>query len=225
MSADDLAWPYLVWLFKELITNLDMENAMDICCLIQHLIFFNDWIISSPPGQNGSHFTNKILIRFCMLIKVCPEGPNSQKPSIGLNNGLVPNRRQAIIWTNADLIHWCIYVALGGDELMCKITGRSTHMVSELLFMASRTSWYFSHTFAYLKVINYFEIVTNCSHYYSFLCWCLLQLQCIVMLHFVVDPSLFFRELQSLNCMVFHANMELFVTFWESGSMLQCVDL
>ena len=30
---------------------------------------------------------------------------------------LVPNRRQAIIWTNADPIHWRIYAALGGDEL------------------------------------------------------------------------------------------------------------
>ena len=27
---------------------------------------------------------------------------------------LVPNRRQSIIWTNADLIHWRIYAALGG---------------------------------------------------------------------------------------------------------------
>ena len=31
---------------------------------------------------------------------------------------LAPNRQQAIIWTNADPIHWRIYVALGGDELM-----------------------------------------------------------------------------------------------------------
>ena len=30
---------------------------------------------------------------------------------------MVPNRRQAIIWTYADLIHWRIYAALGGDEL------------------------------------------------------------------------------------------------------------
>ena len=37
---------------------------------------------------------------------------------MGLDNGLVSNRQQAIIWTNADLIHWCIYVALGGAELM-----------------------------------------------------------------------------------------------------------
>ena len=40
------------------------------------------------------------------------------KHSIGLDNGLLPNRQQAIIRTNADLIHWHIYVALGGDELM-----------------------------------------------------------------------------------------------------------
>ena len=40
------------------------------------------------------------------------------KPSIGLDNGLVSNRQQAIIWTNADLIHWHIYAALGVDELM-----------------------------------------------------------------------------------------------------------
>ena len=26
--------------------------------------------------------------------------------------------RQAIVWTNADPIHWRIYAELGGDELM-----------------------------------------------------------------------------------------------------------
>ena len=29
--------------------------------------------------------------------------------------------RQTIIWTNAEPIHWCIYVALGGDELIFQI--------------------------------------------------------------------------------------------------------
>ena len=33
-----------------------------------------------------------------------------------LDNGLAPNRRQAIIWTNVDTIHWRIYAALGVDE-------------------------------------------------------------------------------------------------------------
>ena len=32
-------------------------------------------------------------------------------------NGLAPNRRQAINWTNADPVHWRIYAALGRDEL------------------------------------------------------------------------------------------------------------
>ena len=30
---------------------------------------------------------------------------------------MAPKRRQAIIWTNADLIHWRMYAALGVDEL------------------------------------------------------------------------------------------------------------
>ena len=34
-----------------------------------------------------------------------------------LDNGLARNRWQAIIWTNADLIHWRIDAAPGGDEL------------------------------------------------------------------------------------------------------------
>ena len=38
---------------------------------------------------------------------------------IGLDNGLARNNWQAIIWTNADPIHWRIYAALGGDELTC----------------------------------------------------------------------------------------------------------
>ena len=36
---------------------------------------------------------------------------------IGLDNGLAPNRRQAIIWTNADPVDWRIYAALGDAEL------------------------------------------------------------------------------------------------------------
>ena len=35
-------------------------------------------------------------------------------PSTDLDNGVAPQRRQAIIWTNTDLIHWRIYAALGG---------------------------------------------------------------------------------------------------------------
>ena len=53
------------------------------------------------------------LFRFKFSTEVCSRGSNWQ-PSIGLDNGLALNRRQAMIWTNADSIHWRIYKALGG---------------------------------------------------------------------------------------------------------------
>ena len=31
---------------------------------------------------------------------------------IGSDNGLAPNRRQAIIWTNGGLVYWRIYASL-----------------------------------------------------------------------------------------------------------------
>ena len=37
---------------------------------------------------------------------------------IGSGNRLSPVRRLAIIWTNVDPIHWCIYAALGRKELI-----------------------------------------------------------------------------------------------------------
>ena len=54
-------------------------------------------------------------------LKFVPMSPIDNTPAlllfIGSGNGLAPSRRQAIIWTNADPIHWRIYAALGGDEL------------------------------------------------------------------------------------------------------------
>ena len=59
---------------------------------------------------------------FVFLIKISltfvPQGPIYNNLALVLNNGLVPNMRQAVIWTNADPIHWCIYAALGGDVLI-----------------------------------------------------------------------------------------------------------
>ena len=47
----------------------------------------------------------------------CSQGSISQLPYTGLDDGLVMNRWQAIIWTNADSVHWRIYAALGGEKL------------------------------------------------------------------------------------------------------------
>ena len=60
------------------------------------------------------HFPEwKVLYFASNFIKVCSLGSNQQYSSTGLDNGLAPIRWQAIIWTNADPLHWCIYTALG----------------------------------------------------------------------------------------------------------------
>ena len=84
-------------------------------------------INSSPPGINGRHsqmiFQMHFLYeKFYVFIKISrtfiPLRP-IDKNSIGLDNGLAPNRRQTIIWTYVEQIHWRTYEALGGDELTC----------------------------------------------------------------------------------------------------------
>ena len=50
--------------------------------------------------------------------EVCPWGSNWQKVSIGSGNGLAPNRRQAITWTNVEPVHGRIYAALGGAKVI-----------------------------------------------------------------------------------------------------------
>ena len=32
------------------------------------------------------------------------------KNSFGLENGLVPNRQQVLIWIDDDIVSWCIYM-------------------------------------------------------------------------------------------------------------------
>ena len=53
------------------------------------------------------HFleNKKVRILIKILLKFVSKGP--------INHGFVPNRQQAIIWTNAHPILWHIYAALG----------------------------------------------------------------------------------------------------------------
>ena len=76
-----------------------------------------DRLDSSPPGvKNGRYFADDIFIcifvneAFCILIKISLKFVPKR---LGLDDCLAPNRQQAIIWTNTDLIHWHIYAALG----------------------------------------------------------------------------------------------------------------
>ena len=121
-------------------------RAADAFCVMLGLSnkHFTHILNSSPPGQDGRHFADDIFIRIfrkwkvldsliarfmgshighmnLVMIKVSlksvPKFTINDNPNFGLDNGLVPNRRQAIIWTNADPIHGCIYAAPGGEEL------------------------------------------------------------------------------------------------------------
>ena len=69
-------------------------------------------------------------IQIKISLKFVPKGPIDNTPGIGLDNSLVSNSRQAIIWTIADLIHSHMYAALGWDKLNIKMSSyqyRNSH--------------------------------------------------------------------------------------------------
>ena len=55
--------------------------------------------------------------KFCISIRISLK-LGSLGSNIGSGNGLAPNRRQAITWSNADPIPWRVYAALGRDKLI-----------------------------------------------------------------------------------------------------------
>ena len=75
---------------------------------------------TSRQRQNGCSFADVIFKpifvyeSWCMFIqnslKSIPKGAiKNNSAGIGSDNGLAPNRRQAIIWTNDGLVLWRIY--------------------------------------------------------------------------------------------------------------------
>ena len=64
------------------------------------------------------HFLEWLILNFkTNFIEICSFGSNWQYGGIGADNGLALNRRQAIIWTNVDMLYWRIYASLGLNEL------------------------------------------------------------------------------------------------------------
>ena len=80
------------------------------------------WVKWSSPGQNGHHFAGDIFKciffneMFCILIRISlkfvPKAPVDKSAVVATIHYLI---------SNADLVHWCIYAALGwgggGDKL------------------------------------------------------------------------------------------------------------
>ena len=50
----------------------------------------------------------------------CSQESKYKLASIGSDNGLVPNRRQAIIWTNEGLTYCCVSASLCLNEIYAK---------------------------------------------------------------------------------------------------------
>ena len=106
-------------------------------------------IDSSLPNKNCRHFVDCIFRcifvnkTFCVLLIISMKSvPRSPMDSIGADNDLAPNRRQAIIWANADPIQWHIhvYVALVG-RLGFTHWGRVTHIcVGNLIIIGHSVS-------------------------------------------------------------------------------------
>ena len=51
------------------------------------------------------------------LTDVCSLGWNKQYSGIGSDNGMVPKRQQAIIWSNVRMLHWYIYAPRSLNDL------------------------------------------------------------------------------------------------------------
>ena len=100
-------------------------------------ICIDDLHNSCPPGKNGRHFGRwQFQMHFLewkwQNSEICSQEFNWQYRSIGSGNGLAPNRRKAITWTNADPVHWCIYAALQAHELRLKAFSCKSQEVTNL---------------------------------------------------------------------------------------------
>ena len=108
-------------------------------------------VISSPPGQNGRHVADDLFR--CTFVN-----------SIGLDNGLAPDRRQAIIWTNAHPIHWRLYAALGRDELKHVVWFCESFLYNIVKHVRLHCNIYYVHKSVYLfrrPIFSYCALCTN----------------------------------------------------------------
>ena len=70
---------------------------------------------------------SKLLYFDSNFTEMCSQWSNWQQTSIGSDNDLAPNGRQAIIWTNDALIHWRKYAWLNLVELTSWWTAQDTY--------------------------------------------------------------------------------------------------
>ena len=120
-SSHWLHWKLSWWQFRQ---NDNISVSLNSICRCSDDQVPTTKLTHSPstkwPPFTGRHFQMhfhewKALYLIRISLKFVPNGPIN---SIDSNNGLAPIRRQAIISINAYPVQWCIYAALGGDELI-----------------------------------------------------------------------------------------------------------
>ena len=96
-----------------------MENGSHFvsASLCYHIEARTRWLTFSRRYFQMNFLQRKLLYFDSNFIEICSQGPSWQKPSTDSDNGLVMNKRQAIIWTNDSLVWWRIYASHGRNGL------------------------------------------------------------------------------------------------------------
>ena len=116
-NADPINWHIYAALWRRWV-NISMINILSLNTGRVNTEAETKW---SPyrRWQLQVHFLEWKLLNFKWnFTKISSLWSNWQYGSIGSDNGLAPNRRQAIIWTNVGTFYWRIYASLGLNELM-----------------------------------------------------------------------------------------------------------
>ena len=113
-------------------------NQLKLTCAHINSLPWTKW----PPFRRRHfqmHFHEwNVLHLDSNFTQICSLRANSQYASINPGNGLAPNRRQAITWTNANPVHWRIHATVGGAEL--------NHMTHCAIFSFTKPSQHFTLT-------------------------------------------------------------------------------
>ena len=95
--------------------------------LLKHMEHKRKWLIFSNTFSWIKIFEFRLKFHFRVQLTI----------TMGLDNGLAPNRQQAIIWSNGGLFHWCVYYAsLGLSELNWNLQS-SSHFVQVPMWYAT----------------------------------------------------------------------------------------
>ena len=72
---------------------------------------------NSQTTFSNAFYTSQVWYFDSSFTEIYSQKSDWQYVNIVSVDGLAPSRRQSIIWTNDDQVHWGIYATLEGDEL------------------------------------------------------------------------------------------------------------